>query len=113
MVLPGTEEHHRNQVEGSQQDNLSSNPIRNDNSFDLLEDENFDAHSQELNLIRRPSSEGKHQDEQLPSSQASPTTTINITNVKSQMKKESTKIPANQLPKVEDDESLRMSPSGQ
>jgi hypothetical protein len=59
MVLLGTEEHHRNQGDGSQQDNLSSNPIMNDNSFDLLDEENFDTHSQELNLIRRPSSKGK------------------------------------------------------
>jgi hypothetical protein len=63
MVLLGTEEHHRKKGEGSQQDNLSSNPIINDNSFDLLDEENFDAQSQELNLIRRPSSEGKQQEE--------------------------------------------------
>jgi hypothetical protein len=63
MLLLGTEEHHRKQGEGSQQDNLSSNPIMNDNSFDLLDEENFDAHSQEMNLLRRPSSEGKQQED--------------------------------------------------
>ena len=52
----------------------------------------------------------------LPSSQTSPTTAINITNVKSQMKKESTKMPQmpdSQSPIVaEEDEGLRMSPKG-
>ena len=50
MVLPLTDQNEE------QEENLSLDPMPKDNSFDLLEEENFDVHSQDMNQTRRQNS---------------------------------------------------------